>query len=76
LIATALGSSEQARATLRARGTTYVAMCPNSAEARTYAEISPEGFAARLATGDAPAWLETVEVPGDTGLDLYRVTGT
>lgn len=74
LIETALGSSEEARATLTARGTEYVALCPVLGEARIYARLAPDGFMAQLVKDEAPAWLEQVAIAAPTGLKLYRVT--
>ncbi len=74
LIETALGTPEEARDTLRGRGTAYVAMCPSLNEPRTYAQMAPEGFAAQLADGNAPQWLEPVAMPADAGLKFWRVT--
>lgn len=74
LIETALGTPEEARDTLRGRGTAYVAMCPSLNEPRTYAQMAPEGFAAQLADGNAPQWLEPVAMPADAGPKFWRVT--
>ena len=73
LIETALGSPEDARETLTTRGTAYVAMCPSLNEPRTYAQMAPQGFAAQLADGQEPHWLEPVTMPEEAGLKLWRV---
>jgi len=73
LIETALGSPEDARETLTTRGTAYVAMCPSLNEPRTYAQMAPQGFAAQLADGQEPHWLELVTMPEEAGLKLWRV---
>ena len=72
LMQTALGSSADARATLNERGTSYVAICPSLGEARMYAKIAPEGFVASLVRGEAPEWLEPVEIEGLSGLRVWR----
>ena len=73
LIETAIGSSEEARRTLSERGTAYVALCPMLGEARMYSKIEPNGFVADLVKGEAPEWLEPVELDVPTGLRLYRI---
>ncbi|AOL24958.1 hypothetical protein Ga0102493_11829 [Erythrobacter litoralis] len=73
VIAAAIGTSEEARAALVARGTDYVALCPTLGEPRHYANLSRQGFAAQLLSGEVPEWLEPVELPEDTSLLLWRV---
>ena len=73
LIETALGTPEEARKTLSARGTAYIAMCPSLNEPRTYAQMAPEGFAAQLAKGQTPQWLESVVMPEDAGLKMWAI---
>ncbi len=74
LLEAALGSPANARATLQERGTSYVALCPSLAEARMYARISPDGFAASLIGDAAPTWLEPIDLGAKNGLKLWRVT--
>lgn len=73
VIETALGDPGQAHARLAARGTDYIALCPGLNEPRNYAHEAPGGFMARLLAGDAPGWLEPVELPEGTSLKLWRV---
>lgn len=73
LIETAIGTPDEARATLIARGSSYVAMCPTLYEARTYASIAPKGFVPQLAKGEVPEWLEPVAVPNGNGLKIWRI---
>ena len=73
LIESALGTPEDARETLAARGTAYVAMCPSLNEPRTYAQMAPEGFAAQLAEGKTPQWLKPVPMPEDAGLKMWAI---
>ncbi len=73
LIETALASPDEARATLEARGASYVAICPALAEARMYARIAPEGFVAKLRADELPEWLEEIEPGVRTGLKIYRI---
>ena len=73
LIETAIGTHEEARKTLLARGSAYVAMCPVLHEAHTYAKINPDGFVPQLAAGETPNWLEPVPVPQSDGLKIWRI---
>lgn len=73
LIETALADETEARATFAERGTSYVAICPSLGEARMYAKIAPQGFIASLVGGDAPEWLEPVEIEGLSGLHVWRI---
>ncbi len=73
LIETAIGPADEARQALAARGTAYVALCPHLGEARMYAKIAPDGFAAQLVRGEVPSWLDPVEIGVPTGLELYRI---
>jgi len=73
LIETALGSSEQAKASLVARGATYVALCPDLAEPRMYAAQVPDGFMADLTDGRELDWLEPVELGSDSNLKVWRI---
>jgi hypothetical protein len=73
LMETALGSPDEAKATLAKRGTAYVALCPALGEARMYAKIAPEGFVADLIDGQAPGWLEPVALDQGNGLKVWRI---
>lgn len=73
VIAAALGSSEAARDTLKARGSLYMALCPGLAEPRNYAHSAPGGFADDLLQGRAPNWLEPIETAPGTSFKLWRV---
>lgn len=73
LIETAFADADEARATLSARGTAYVALCPSLGEARLYKRNAPEGFVAQLVDGEVPEWLEPVDQAERTGLKLWRV---
>ncbi|MEO0643754.1 MAG: hypothetical protein AAFY47_10115, partial [Pseudomonadota bacterium] len=73
VIATALGSSKAAGETLRRRGSSFVALCPGLYELLYYAGAAPDGFAADLARGRAPDWLEPIETAPGTSFKLWRV---
>jgi hypothetical protein len=72
-IALFLGSSENARRTLMARGTKYVALCPDLNEPAEYTRAAPNGFAAELIDGTAPDWLAPVDIGGEGNLRVWRV---
>lgn len=67
------GSPEHARAQLSERGTFYVAHCPGLAETAMLAAQQPDSFAASLESGNAPDWLEPVDMPGETGLKVWTI---
>lgn len=57
-------SPERAHAMLKARGTTYLALCRNMREPHYLSTLAPHGLDAHLLAGDIPAWLEPVPVAG------------
>ena len=73
VIETFTGSPEAARAALAARGTSYVALCPDLVEPSRYQDAAPDGFMAGLLAGRAPDWLEPVQVRGDGSLEVWRI---
>lgn len=68
-----LGPEEAARQIMARRGATFVVICPNGSEAQVYARIAPRGFMAQLSAGKAPAWLEPVNLPAESGVKAWRV---
>ena len=75
VIANSLASPENARRTLAARGTDYVALCSDLIEPRIYANAAPAGFIARVMAGERFAWLEPLPVADGSSLQVWRVTG-
>jgi hypothetical protein len=73
VIETFTGSPEAARATLAARGTRYIALCPDLMEPDRYVAAAPSGFMADLVAGRAPAWLEPVRARRDGSLEVWRI---
>lgn len=61
----------RARAMLAARGTRYLALCPDLTELEVYAAHAPRGLADRLLHGAAPDWLEPVATEGE--LRVWRI---
>ena len=68
-----LGAPERARTALAARGTAYLALCPDSNEAARFRSAAPEGFLARLADGEAFDWLQPLAVPASSNLRVWRI---
>ncbi len=73
VIETFIGTSEEARATLAARGSAYVALCPALIESRYYQSLSGDGFIARLRAGDAPEWLVPIATSEDSDFKVWSV---
>jgi len=73
VIATAMGTSEEARETLQARGSRYVALCPNLIEPTNYAIDAPSGFMADLLNEREIDWLEPIPVINGSTLRLWRI---
>lgn len=73
VIEIAMGSSEEARAIMAARGTKYVFVCPFLIEPNNYAHAAPDGFMAALVENRAPAWLEPVEAAPETTLRIWKI---
>jgi hypothetical protein len=67
-----LAGPDDAGKRLSALGVAYVAFCPGSPERYTYAAVAPDGLAAALGRGEAPAFLERIPLAG-SDLDVYRV---
>lgn len=63
----------EAHAIAKARGADYIALCTDMTEARLYAHEAPEGLAASLIAGEAPDWLERVDLGGPQEFAVYRV---
>ena len=68
-----VGAPERARTALAARGTAYLALCPDSNEAARFRSAAPEGFLARLADGEAFDWLQPLAVPASSNLRVWRI---
>ncbi|MEM7703885.1 MAG: hypothetical protein AAF251_18255 [Pseudomonadota bacterium] len=73
VIATHLGSAEEARETLQERGSQYLALCPDLVEPHNYAWHGPESFAADLIDERVPDWLEPIETAEGTSFKLWRI---
>ena len=73
VIETFTGSTDAAHATLAARGTSYIVLCPDLAEPARYRTAAPAGFMAQMLAHRAPSWLEPVQVVGDGSLEVWRI---
>lgn len=60
-----------AQAIFAESGADYLVLCPLSAETATYAARAPGGLAARLAGGETPDWLQSVDVAAAAPLAIY-----
>ena len=73
VIAAFTGSDAQLRGIIAENRIAYVALCPDISEPQIYAREAPQGLAARLLAGKAPAWLAPVDRPADGRLMVWRV---
>lgn len=67
------GGEGDAHAIARHYRVGYVMICPGDGGSRLYARVAPNGLAARLQNGAAPAWLQPVTVPGLRYAKVYRL---
>jgi hypothetical protein len=67
------GDAANAKAIIDRRGIDYVLICPNMSESTIYRADAPKGWYAQLAGGRVPAWLEPVQLPGDSPFRMWRV---
>lgn len=67
------GSPENALGTVRRYRIDYVLICPNLSESTVYRSEAPDGFYARLARGEVPAWLAPVPLPAESPYLMWRV---
>lgn len=70
------GSTDTARRKISMTGATHLLYCPGLGELETYAERSPDGFAADLESGNLPDWLVplTAPVDGESGPVIYTIS--
>ncbi|TPL80199.1 GtrA family protein [Mesorhizobium sp. B2-3-14] len=68
-----LGSDADARTVVERHHVGLVALCRGNAESRLLLARAPDGFLARLMSGDVPDWLEPVAETKGRPLELYRV---
>lgn len=73
VIAAFLAPPDQARAIVAARHATLIVVCPDIAEPATYAHYAPDGLMARLLKGQAPAWLQPVDLAPGSHIRFWRV---
>ncbi len=66
-------SADNARATARKYGATYVLICPNMAEATLHKSRSPDGFYGQIIAGKTPAWMTPVPLPENAPFRLWSV---
>ena len=74
VILTFAGSSDHARDMIAKHRATYVALCTDLIETDLYAtKGGADSFAARLRKGDAPEWLEPVDLGAPESFKVWRV---
>lgn len=67
------GTLDEAAEVARRNGVDYVVGCAAEADFALYRTAAPDNFANALASGQVPAWLESVEGFGEGPLKVYRV---
>ncbi len=67
------GDAANARRTAARYGVDYVLICPNLSESTIYRAEAPKGFYVQLARGQAPGWLDPVELPENSPYRMWRV---
>ncbi|WP_018075675.1 hypothetical protein [Novosphingobium nitrogenifigens] len=73
VIAAFIGTPEEAHAIIRRRHTPLIVVCPDITEPATYIHYAPDGFMARLLKGQAPSWLEPVDLAPGSHMKFWRV---
>ncbi|GAB4526751.1 MAG: hypothetical protein Kow00133_15610 [Amphiplicatus sp.] len=68
-----LGTPEEARAIARRHGIDYVLVCPGNGETGSFSRWAPDGFLARLADSETPAWLAPLPDASREGLVVFAV---
>ena len=66
-------SPDAAHAIIKRHGATLLLLCPNAAESTNYKARSPNGFYARMAMNEVPAWLTPLPLPRNSPLRLFKV---
>jgi hypothetical protein len=67
------GDAANAQEIVARRRIDYVLICPNMSESTIYRADTPNGFYSQLVQGRVPAWLEPVQLPGDSPFKMWRV---
>ena len=73
VIAAFMSEEDIARQTIAAHGASLVVVCADLVEPAIYAAEAPEGLMADLLAGDAPAWLEPVDLGADPAFRVWRL---
>ena len=67
------GSADEARAIITRHRADYVLVCPNMSQATIFMANAPNGFYAQLQRGQAPQWLQPIDLGRDSPLRMWRV---
>lgn len=70
-----IGTPDAAHAIITRRHAGLVVVCPDITEPATYVHYAPDGLMARLLKGQAPAWLEPVNLAPGSHMLFWRVRG-
>jgi hypothetical protein len=73
VIAAFMSDEAEARGTITAHGADLVVVCADLVEAAIYATDAPQGLMADLLAGDAPDWLEPVDIGAPRAFKVWRV---
>ncbi len=68
-----VGDPAHAEALVRGQEATLIVFCPTANDFERYRGARRDGLAAQLSAGRAPAWLEPLEIGGNTALSVWRV---
>lgn len=70
-----MADEAEARAIVARHGATLLVVCTDLAEPHNYAADAPHGLMARILRGEAPDWLEPVDIGAPPTLKVWRVRG-
>jgi len=73
VMAAFMADPEAARAIVQRHHATVLTMCGSAPEIRLYRQLAPHGLAATLRAGEAPSWLEPLDLAPGTNIRYWRV---
>ncbi|AKH43177.1 hypothetical protein FHS61_001122 [Altererythrobacter atlanticus] len=68
-----IGSPDEAKAIMMEHGARMIAICTDLGEPKIYAQAAPDGFMAQLLAGNAPDWLEPVDLGGPDSFRVWKL---
>ena len=69
------GSAEQAHGIVAKYRSDYVLICPMMSQSTVFQSAAPNGFYVQLAKGQAPAWLQPIDLGKDSPMKMWKVVG-